>query len=91
MQFTFDPKSTKQALVDQYQNQHRSNLDRRSLLKLGVATAVAGPSTFGTIRAAIVRATDPCESWAFQWRLVSISHPVARQERQSQPKPCAEC
>ena len=41
MQFTLDPKSTKETLVDLHHNQRSSHLDRRHLLKLGVASVVA--------------------------------------------------
>jgi len=41
MQFTLDPKLAKDMLVSQHHNQRGSNLDRRHLLKLGVASVVA--------------------------------------------------
>jgi hypothetical protein len=41
MQFTLDPKPTKDTQVDQHHNQRSSDLDRRYLLKLGVASVVA--------------------------------------------------
>jgi hypothetical protein len=43
MQFTLDPKSTENTLVDRHHNQRSSDmeLNRRRLLKLGIATVVA--------------------------------------------------
>ena len=94
MQFTLDPKPTKDTQVDQHHNQRSSDLDRRHLLKLGIASVVAtslpGPSTKGTIPGGILRTSDPGESWAFQWRVMPVSDSLARQERQSQPKPGTE-
>jgi len=41
MQFISDPKSANDTLVDPHYNQRSSDLDRRHLLKLGVASVIA--------------------------------------------------
>jgi len=40
MQFTLDPKPAKKTSADQHHNQRSSNLERRHLLKLGIASVM---------------------------------------------------
>jgi hypothetical protein len=51
MQYIPDPKSTGQTLAEQHHNQRSSDLNRRPLLKLGVATVVAASLPGGQLKA----------------------------------------
>ncbi|HEX3586741.1 MAG TPA: hypothetical protein VH024_12140, partial [Candidatus Angelobacter sp.] len=51
MQYIPDPKSTGQRLAEQHHNQRSSALNRRHLLKLGVATVVAASLPGGQLKA----------------------------------------
>jgi hypothetical protein len=75
MQFTLDPKPA--AFVEAWR-------------RLRGCSFSAGTATKRTIPGGIMRTSDPGESWAFQRRVMSVSHSLARQERKSQPKPRAE-
>src|SRR5205807_5257954 len=51
----------------------------------------AGQVASRAIRTGTVLSSHPAESRASQRRLLPVSHSLARQERQSQPEPEAEC
>ena len=76
MQFTLDPKPM--AFVEAWR-------------RLRGCSFSAGTATKGTIPGGNLRTADPGESWAFQRRVMPVSHSLARQKWQPQPKPRAEC